>query len=142
MSLSAAELPVGWLRCLHWAPLYRDKALRSKAQWCYLWGGACPGASKSRAQAALGRDSPGRCLFLCHLFLQWLSKLSAFCVQNFDRGRFLCFPLSVDFLLKFVWGFFFLFFYLFFHKITSQAALPGRIAELLAGFLFFLSLTV
>lgn len=38
-------------------------------------------------------------LLLCHLFHKWLLKCSAFCVQTFDRGHFLCFLLLVDFLL-------------------------------------------
>lgn len=104
--LSATEWPVG---SMTETPLYRDKALRGRAQWCYLWGGACPGASQGRAQAAPGKDPPGRCLFLCYLFSPAIFEaFSLLHAEHFQRlpPRFPPTPpLSVDLLLRLVFCF-------------------------------------
>lgn len=76
--------------------------------------GVEPALAPGRAQPRLLQDGgPQAGAFFCHLSFQRLLKLSAVCVQNFDRGHFLCFPFSVDFLLR-CW--FFCWFGVFFIK--------------------------
>lgn len=118
-------------------PLYRHKALRGKAQWCYLWGGACPGASQGTAGAAPGRDPPGRCLFLCYLFSPAIFEVLSLLHAEGCQRQASCFftSLSVDLLLGLV--FCFVLVGIFFHKIILffiEESLAWRTAELLPDF--------